>query len=54
MESELSNQDSQVQMQQECVKAKDAERNRIKEQINQVKCFCLPRFHNLLPHAHLD
>uniref|UniRef100_A0A8D3CQN5 Structural maintenance of chromosomes protein n=1 Tax=Scophthalmus maximus TaxID=52904 RepID=A0A8D3CQN5_SCOMX len=37
MESELSNQDSQVQMQQECVKAKDAERNRIKEQINQME-----------------
>ncbi|AWP07889.1 putative structural maintenance of chromosomes protein 1B-like isoform 2 [Scophthalmus maximus] len=37
MESELSNQDSQVQMQQECVEAKDAERNRIKEQINQME-----------------
>lgn len=36
MESELANLDSQIQMQQESVEAKDAEMRKIKDQIDQV------------------
>lgn len=36
MESELANLDSQIQMQQESVEAKDAEMRKIREQIDQV------------------
>ncbi len=36
MESELANLDSQIQMQQESVEAKDAEMRKIREQVDQV------------------
>lgn len=36
MESELANLDSQIQMQQESVEAKDEEMRKIRDQINQV------------------
>lgn len=39
MDSELANLDSQVQMQQESVEAKDAEMRRIRDQIDQVVLF---------------
>ena len=44
MESELANLDSQIQMQQESVEAKDAEMKKIRDQIDQVLtsvCTCL-------------
>lgn len=46
MESELANLDSQILMQQESVKAKDAAMMKIRDQIDQVKhcqcaCCCL-------------
>lgn len=37
MESELSKLDSQIQIQQDSVEAKDEEMRRIRDQINQVK-----------------
>lgn len=39
MESELSNIDSQIQMQQEIFEAKSTEMNKIKQQIDEVVCF---------------
>lgn len=39
MESELANLDSQIQMQQESVEAKDTEMRKIRDQINQVTLF---------------
>lgn len=44
MESELANLDSQIQMQQESVEAKDAEMKKIRDQVDQVLpsvCICL-------------
>lgn len=37
MESEISNLDSQIQMQRESVEVKDAEMKKIREQIEQAK-----------------
>lgn len=39
MDSELANLDSQIQMQQESVEAKDTEMRKIRDQLNQVVLF---------------